>query len=156
MARILVVDDEANLRDAIRYVLLDLGHTVDAVASGEEAVVQHTQQPYDLVILDMALPGITGLMAFTQLRAVTPDVAAVFITAYGSIASAVEAIRAGGYDYVTKPFDNDDLALTVARALEHRRLTARVQELEMDLAARMTFVYHNLLRHITESAIPYI
>lgn len=140
MARILIVDDEAHLRDAIRYVLLDLGHSVDAVASGEDAVAQHQRQPYDLVILDMALPGISGLMTFTRLRAETPDLAAVFITAYGSIASAVDAIRAGGFDYLTKPFDNDDLGLTVQRALEHRRLKARVQELEEDLVARTTLV----------------
>ena len=140
MVRILVVDDEPNLREALRYLLLERGYSVDAVGSGEEAVVHHQQQPYDLLVLDMNLPGITGLAALTQIRATTPDVAAVFITAYGSIASAVEAIRAGGYDYLTKPFDNDDVALTVQRALEHRRLTMRVQELEADLATRTEFV----------------
>jgi DNA-binding NtrC family response regulator len=140
MSRILVVDDEPNLREAIRYVLLARGYTVDAVGSGEQAVVEHRQQPYDLVILDISLPGISGLTTLAQLRAITPGLMAVFITAFGSIASAVEAIRSGGFDYLTKPFDNEDVVLTVERALEHRRLTARVQELEADLAARTNFV----------------
>ena len=140
MVRILVVDDEPNLREAIRFVLLDRGYTVDGAGSGEEALAQHQHEPYDLVILDIALPGISGLTTLQELRAATPDVVAVFITAHGSIAAAVEAIRAGGYDYLTKPFDNEDLALTIERALEHHRLTTRVKELEIDLAARTTFV----------------
>ncbi len=140
MVRVLIVDDEPNLREALRYVLLERGYAVDGVESGEEAVIRHQQEPYDLLILDITLPGITGLVALTQMRAITPNVATVFITAYGSIASAVEAIRSGGYDYLTKPFDNDDVVLTVQRALEHRRLNMRVQELEADLTARTEFV----------------
>ncbi len=140
MPRLLVVDDEPNLREAIRYVLLARGYSVDAVGSGEQAVIDHRQQPYDLVILDISLPGISGLTTLTQLRALTPDLVAVFITAHGSIASAVQAMRGGGFDYLTKPFDNEDVVLTVERALEHRRLTTRVQELEADLAARTAFV----------------
>ena len=140
MARILVVDDEPNLREAIRYVLLARGHVVDTVGSGEQAVIEHAQQPYDLVILDISLPGISGLTTLTQLREITPGLTAIFITAFGSIASAVEAMRRGGFDYLTKPFDNEDVVLTVERALEHQRLTARVQELEDDIIARTNFV----------------
>ena len=127
MPRILVVDDEPNLREAIRYVLLARGYTVDAVGSGEQAVVEHRQEPYDLVILDISLPGISGLETLAQLRAIAPSPSAVFITAFGSIASAVEAMRSGGFDYLTKPFDNEDVVLSVERSLEHRRLTASVQ-----------------------------
>jgi len=140
MARILIVDDEAGLRDALRWVLEAAGHEVQAVGTGEAGIEAHTQAAFEGAVLDITLPGISGVETLTRLRAQTPDLAAVFITAHSSIPSAVEAMRAGGFDYVPKPFDNDELVLKVARALEHRRLTTRVRELESDLRTRTQFV----------------
>jgi len=139
MPRILVVDDEPHLREAIQMVLAAAGHAVDVVGSGEAAVDAYRRSPYDALVLDIALPGMTGVETLAAIRAFSPQAVAVFITAHGSIASAVEAIRTGGFDYLPKPFDNDELVLKVNRALAHRRLAIRVVELEEQLEARTTF-----------------
>lgn len=139
MTRILVVDDEPHLREAIQMVLTAAGHTVDVAGSGEAALEAQRRAPYDGLVLDIALPGMTGVETLAAIKAVTPQVVAVFITAHGSIASAVEAMRTGGSDYLPKPFDNDELLLKVERALAHRQLMARVSELEEQLEARTTF-----------------
>lgn len=139
MTRILVVDDEPHLREAIQMVLTAAGHAVDVAGSGESAVEAQRRSPYDALVLDIALPGMTGVETLAAIKAFTPQVVAVFITAHGSIASAVEAMRTGGFDYLPKPFDNDELVLKVERALAHRQLTTRVSELEEQLEARTTF-----------------
>lgn len=139
MTRILVVDDEPHLREAIQMVLTAAGHAVDVAGSGEAAVEAQRRSPYDALVLDIALPGMTGVETLAAIKAFSPQVVAVFITAHGSIASAVEAIRTGGFDYLSKPFDNDELVLKVERALAHRQLTTRVSELEEQLEARTTF-----------------
>lgn len=139
MTRILVVDDEPYLREAIQMVLRAAGHVVDVVGSGEAAVDAHRQSPYDALVLDIALPGMTGVETLAAIKTFSPQAVAVFITAHGSIASAVEAMRTGGFDYLPKPFDNDELVIKVERALAHRRLAARVCELEEQLDARTSF-----------------
>lgn len=120
-------------------VLTAAGHAVDVAGSGEAAVEAQRRTPYDAFVLDIALPGMTGVETLAAIKAFSPHVVAVFITAHGSIASAVEAMRTGGFDYLPKPFDNDELVLKVERALAHRQLTARVSELEEQLEARTTF-----------------
>jgi DNA-binding NtrC family response regulator len=140
MARILVVDDERPLREAITLVLTTRGFTVEAVGSGEEALEAFAQEPADVVVLDVCLPGIPGTEVFERLRAIDPQCVCVFVTAHGSVPAAVQAMRAGAFDYLTKPFDNDDLRLKVIRALEHRHLTRRVHDLESEVSARTRFV----------------
>lgn len=139
MARILVVDDEPYLLEAIKLVLQANGHIVETAGSGEQAVEKQRGSPFDALVLDISLPGMNGVDTLAAIRKFTPDVVTVFITAHGSIASAVEAMRTGGFDYLPKPFDNDELVVKVDRALEHRRLLTRVSELETDLEARTTF-----------------
>lgn len=120
-------------------VLTAAGHVVDVAGSGEAAVDAQRRSPYDALVLDIALPGMTGVETLATIKSFTPQAVAVFITAHGSIASAVEAMRTGGFDYLPKPFDNDELVLKVERALAHRQLSARVVELEEQLEARTTF-----------------
>jgi DNA-binding NtrC family response regulator len=140
MARILVVDDEPNLRDTIRLVLSTHGFTVQTAGSGEEALDAFPLDPPDAVVLDVRLPGISGFEVFKRLREIDPQCVCIFVTAHGSVPAAVEAMRAGAFDYITKPFDNDDLRLKVRRAVEHRQLTRRVSDLESDVSARAGFV----------------
>lgn len=140
MARILVVDDETNLREAISLVLTAHGLIVQAVGSGEEALEAFSQDPPDAVVLDVRLPGMSGPEVFKRFREIDPQCVCVFVTAHGSVPAAVEAMRAGAFDYLTKPFDNDDLRLKVTRAVEHRQLTRRVHDLESDVSARAGFV----------------
>lgn len=139
MPRILVVDDEPNLRDNIVMVLRARRYDVDAAASGQEAVSLHAQHHPAAVVLDLLLPDMSGVDVLKQLRRSDPTLPCIMITGHGTIRSAVEAMQAGAYDYLTKPFDNNDLVLRIERALEHRKLTSRVIELEEDLAARKEF-----------------
>jgi DNA-binding NtrC family response regulator len=138
MTRILVVDDEAHLRLSIVTLLKARGHEVTAAASGEEAL-RNRDHKLDAVVLDVVLPGMSGIDTLVQLRQLDPQLPCIVITAHASVRDAVEAMKIGAYDYIAKPFDNDDLILTVERALDHRRLTTRVRELEEDLSARAEF-----------------
>ncbi len=139
MPRILIVDDEPHLREAISIVLRTAGYFVETADNGEAAVEAYRLEPYDALVLDIALPGMSGVETLAAIKAFSPGVVAVFITAHGSIASAVEAIRTGGFDYLPKPFDNDELVLKIERALNHRRMSARVVELEEQLEAQTSF-----------------
>ena len=140
MAQILVVDDQPALRDALSLLLTHHGHTVDVAETAEQALTIFQQRRPDLVIMDIVMPGgLNGVEALAQLKACDPQVVCVFVTAFGSVRSAVDAMQAGGFDYVTKPFDNDDLLLTVGRALERRLLTSQVHQLREDLATRTSF-----------------
>jgi DNA-binding NtrC family response regulator len=140
MARILLVDDEPHLRHILAAVLSERGHHVQSAASGEEALTAIAQPPHpDVAVLDLTLPGATGLETFRALKLQVPALAGIFMTAYGSIRSAVDAIRAGGDDYLTKPFDNEELLLAIDRVLEMRRLAMEVQELRRELNDRYGF-----------------
>jgi len=140
MAKILVVDDEPNLAEVISLVLKTRGHEVEVCSTGEDALLRCRARRFDLVVLDIALPGMSGTDVFESIRHISPLTATVFITAHGTIRNAVEAIRNGGFDYLSKPFDNDDLLLSVSRALERQRLQERIVELEEDLNTRTSFV----------------
>ena len=128
--RILVVDDEQGIRTILRDLLGEAGYEVDLAASAEEALAQAPDFGPDVVLLDLHLPGMDGTEAASKLLAVQPELKIVVVTAYGSIRSAVELTKAGVYDYVLKPFDNDDLLATVVRAMDAGRLARRVDELE--------------------------
>ena len=139
MARILLVDDERQLRHVVGAFLSEHEHEVTLAESGEQAIELLDQARPDAVILDLMLPGISGLELLTRIKARNPSTVCILITAFGSIRSAVDAIRAGGDDYVTKPFDNDELLLTIDRALEVRRLSHEVEQLRNELDARYGF-----------------
>jgi len=139
MAQILVVDDEKPIQRILSVVLADQGYKVRAVGSGEEALRAAAETPPDLVLLDLKLPGIDGLETLKRLRASYPRLDVVMMTAFGTISSAVEAMRRGAFDYVTKPFDNDEILLLVNRALEIRQLSSEVEALRGELEARYGF-----------------
>lgn len=139
MARILVVDDDPGVRGALSALLQYHGHVVELAVDGEAGVAAHAQRPPDLAILDLTLPGINGVQTFERIRQRDTSALAIFLTAFGTIRSAVEAIRLGGFDFLTKPFDNDELMVTIDRALAFRRLTERVATLEADLETSSKF-----------------
>ena len=122
--RILIVDDEEGLRRLLVRVLAKGGHEAIAVASGAEALRQVAAEPFDLVITDIKMPEMDGLELLRQLKEYDPALPVIVMTAYGTVESAVEALRAGAYDYLAKPFEIDELKLTVAKALERERLLA--------------------------------
>ncbi len=120
--RVLVVDDELSLREFLDLLLTKAGYEVVTAASVEEARALLASQEVDLVISDMKLGKGSGLEVLHAARALSAPPEVILITAYGSPASAVESMRAGAYDYICKPFDNEELKLLVQKALEKREL----------------------------------
>jgi DNA-binding NtrC family response regulator len=137
-SRVLIVDDERTLRGIVATVLEDAGYEILALESGEEALTRAPDFEPDVALVDLRLTGIDGVETmeklFEKLGPASP--AFIIMTAHGTIRSAVDAIRKGALDYVTKPFDNDELKLTVERAVQMRRLEQRVEALESQLDDR--------------------
>jgi DNA-binding NtrC family response regulator len=128
MPRVLVVDDEHDMRWLLSGVLRNQGFEVVAAEDGRAALEQITREPPDVVLLDIQMPRLSGIQVLEKAKAVDPRMAVVMITAYGDLPSAVQAMQLGAYDYLTKPFDNDNILSTVRRALEKRELeTARLK-----------------------------
>ncbi|HTO58428.1 MAG TPA: sigma-54 dependent transcriptional regulator, partial [Pseudomonadales bacterium] len=132
--RILVVDDERAMQLALRGLLSKEGYTVDTAGSGEEAVGKIEAGDFHLVITDLSMTGMDGLQLLQHARAFDPNLAVFMITAYGSEKIAVEAMKSGAADYMSKPFDNDEMRVKVRKVMEasllgreHRRLLAQVQ-----------------------------
>ena len=137
--RILVVEDNATLRGGVAFALRATGSDVEEAASGDEALSRiHDagREPFDVVLTDMRLPGADGLAVLRAARERDPRTSVVLMTAYGSIETAVEAMRSGAFDFLQKPVDLEQIELRVARAVEHRRLIAEVTELRAERDAR--------------------
>src|SRR5918912_598989 len=121
---ILIVDDEAGVRSALSGVLRDEGYQVDAVDSGEACLDRVTRAPYDLIVLDIWLPGMDGLATLSRLRERRVDAPVVMISGHGNIESAVRAIKMGAFDFVEKPLSLEKTVLVIGNALKQRRLEA--------------------------------
>ncbi|HSF18567.1 MAG TPA: sigma-54 dependent transcriptional regulator [Vicinamibacteria bacterium] len=127
---ILVVDDQPAIRESMVITFRREGYDVSAAESGEQALDLLQRTPFDLVVTDLRLGGIDGIEVLRRCKELFPDTEVVVMTAYGTVESAVEAIKAGAYDYLTKPFQPEELTLVAERALERRGLTQRVRLLE--------------------------
>ena len=137
--RILVVDDDENLRWVTQTQLEDAGYLVTTVSSGQEALAALESDRFSLVITDLKMPQMSGLELLRRVRALDGEMPVVIITAFGTIQSAVEAVKGGAYDYLTKPIDTDQLLLVVGRALEHLRLVQEIRTLRRSLDSRYGF-----------------
>jgi DNA-binding NtrC family response regulator len=138
-AHILVVDDEINIRGALATMLEKRGHEVRTAGTGEEALEFLDAAPADLVLTDLKMPGMGGMEFLRRLKAKWPDTEAVVMTAYGSIDTAVEAMRGGAYDYLTKPIDRERFPVVVEKALERRALAFENKQLRDRLETRTRF-----------------
>jgi DNA-binding NtrC family response regulator len=138
-ARILVVDDEINIRRALVTMLEKKGYQVCGVATAEEGLAQLEAVPAELVITDLRMPGIGGMKFLCRLKETWPDTEVVVMTAYGSIDTAVEAMRCGAYDYLTKPIDRERFPIVVGKALERHALTTENKQLRDRLETRLRF-----------------
>ena len=136
---VLLIDDDASLRRVAEYNLREDGFIVVTAASGEEGLAAFQAQPVDLVLSDVRMPGIDGVQLLGRIKALAPEVPVVLLTAHGTIASAVEAIKLGAFDYLTKPFDRDRLSATVRKALEMAALAAENRQLREVIADRFSF-----------------
>ena len=138
-ASILVVDDEINIRGALVTMLEKKGHQVRGVATAEEGLAQLEAASAELVITDLRMPGIGGMEFLRRLKGTWPDTEVVVMTAYGSIDTAVEAMRCGAYDYLTKPIDRERFPIVVAKALERHALTTENKQLRDRLETKTRF-----------------
>jgi len=121
MAKILIVDDDSQLRQSFEKLLKQEGHEVRVAASGEAGVEAVKQASPDLVIMDMRMPGMTGLEAYQQMHTIDPCLTVIIMTAYGTTEIAIEATRMGAYDYILKPFDIPEMLMLISQALETAR-----------------------------------
>jgi DNA-binding response OmpR family regulator len=128
-ARLLIVDDEANLRAGLRDLLSLMGYQVKEAASGHEALELLKSQPYDLMVLDMRMPGMDGIEVMHRARQMRPDLSIIVLTAHASLESAIAAVKSDAADYMLKPFNIDDLAATISQALQERAEALRHQQL---------------------------
>lgn len=131
--KILIADDETGIRRVMTLLLRDEGYEVIAVENGQEVLdVLLTFQP-DVVLLDQQMPVLTGVETLEQIKKICPNQIVIFVTAFGSIALAVDAVKKGAYDFIEKPFDNDNLILKVGRAVEHCRMKGEIRILKNKL-----------------------
>jgi DNA-binding NtrC family response regulator len=137
--RILIVEDEAPMCELLMSFFTEKGYKVESVQDGEEAVARLEEQDYALVITDIKLPGMSGLELLARMRMDWPDSVVIIMTAFSSISSAVEAMKLGAEDYIGKPFQLDELAITVEKALERRSLRREVRELRAEVRDRYNF-----------------
>ncbi len=122
MGNVLVVDDKEMLRDSVGVTLQRAGHTVIAAPGGEAALEIIARKRPDAVITDLKMPGMTGLELLERIREIDDELPVVLMTAFGTIETAVKAMNAGAFTYLTKPFEGDELIISVKRAIEHARL----------------------------------
>ncbi|NPV83788.1 MAG: sigma-54-dependent Fis family transcriptional regulator [Candidatus Aminicenantes bacterium] len=138
-AMIHLIDDEPIIHDVLGQLLESEGFKVEISASGEEALKKFEEQKFDLTLLDLLMPGMDGLEVLKQVRKIDPEALVIIITAYASVESALTAIKMGAYDYIQKPFKNDELLMTIKRALEHRRLHEENIRLRHELKKKFSF-----------------
>jgi DNA-binding NtrC family response regulator len=139
LAKILIVDDEEGMRRLLAKVLTREGYETVTAASGSEALRQARGDQFDLVVTDIKMPEMDGLELLAELKATDPSLPVIAITAYGTVENAVQALRLGAYDYITKPFETDEIKLTVAKALERQRLLEENRYLHRELEGRYSF-----------------
>lgn len=144
-SRILVVDDDDSLRRVLQVQLEQDGYSVVSAASAQQAFSLLQLRGYDLVITDLRMPGLSGIEVLKQVRSQYPETAVIVLTAFGSVETAVEAMKAGAYDFLTKPVHPDELSLVVARALDHLRLIEEVRALRANL--NLKYGFENIRGH---------
>ena len=138
-ARILVVDDEESHRIMLRAVLQEEGYEVAEAADGPEAIRAVEQEPFDLILLDIRMTTMDGIEALSEIRKISPYAPVLMMTAYASVKTAVEALKAGAFEYLTKPLDIEELKILIEKALEYYHLREENLALEERLGDRFDF-----------------
>jgi two-component system response regulator AtoC len=136
---VLVVDDEESMRHLLTVILTDRGYEVRAVSNGEDALRELSARDYDLVLSDVRMPRMDGLALLRKALEVRPDLTFIVMSAYGTHDAAIQAMKAGAYDYVSKPFKPDEVVLVLRKAEERLRLSRENRRLRSELAAGFRF-----------------
>lgn len=137
--KIHIIDDESIIHEVLGDLLISEGYEVESSASGEEALKKHFPQTFDLVLLDLLMPGMDGIEVLRKLKKLDPRSVIIIITAYASIKSAITAMKIGAFDYIQKPFKHDELLLAVERAIEHKKLQEENLRLKDELKRKFSF-----------------
>ena len=135
---VLVVDDEANVRKLLSEIFTKEGYRVTTANNGQQALELVAQSPFDLVVMDIRMPVMDGLEAFHVLREHHPNITVIITTAFVSISTAIEAMKLGAYNYISKPFDITEVKLNVRRALEIKELAHEVEALRQEIQNRFS------------------
>jgi len=133
---LLVVDDDLAHRTMLRTLISGWGYSVSEADDGESAIAAVREKPYDLILMDVRMIKVSGLAALSEIKAFNPAIPVIIMTAYASVETAVEALKKGAYDYLTKPLDFDELRLTIERAMEHTHLREENRLLKESLGSR--------------------
>jgi two-component system, NtrC family, response regulator len=136
---ILLIDDDDSLRRVMEFSLIEAGFRVQTASSGEEGLLLFGKNTFDAVISDITMPGIGGMEVLAKIHEQDAHIPVIMITAYGTIESAVDAMKQGAFDYITKPFNRDELRLTLGKALRIRRLEKENIELRSEVTDRYRF-----------------
>jgi FixJ family two-component response regulator len=154
LARILVVDDDKNIRVTLAQCLADAGHEVDLAVSGEHALEKLEAGDYDLVLLDIKLPDADGVEVLRRLKHRRPDQAVVMMTAYGTIETAVETMKLGALDYLQKPFTPEEIRNVVATVLARQHVSEK--EAQQSFQAALEYARGCLKRARPGEAVPHL
>jgi len=134
-----IIDDEPVIHEVLGDLLTFEGYAVERSFSGEEALDKHSSQTYDLILLDLLMPGMNGIDVLKKLKKIDPYSIIIIITAYASVESAISAMKMGAFDYIQKPFKHEELLLTIGRALEHKNLQDENIRLKDELKRKFSF-----------------
>ncbi len=141
--RILIIDDEAGIRDSLETLLMLEGFSVESAPDGQAGLDLLARHAYDLLLLDLALPGESGIDLLPRIKSLVPDLPVIMITAYGTVGNVVDAIRAGASNFVQKPWDNEKLLADIRAAIGLNRAEQEVVQLKRTLKQR--YSYENIV-----------
>ncbi|MBN1830315.1 MAG: sigma-54-dependent Fis family transcriptional regulator [Deltaproteobacteria bacterium] len=150
MARVLIVDDEERMRHLLSIMLSRRGYQTEQAGDGQEALERLSATPFDMVITDIRMPRMDGMELLSRVQKAKISCPVIFITAFATVESAVEAMRAGAIDYITKPFEEERIVLTVERTLNVSKLMAENRELRQELqrvAGAQDIIYRSQVIH---------
>ena len=133
LASILVVDDEPIMQEILGDFLREEGYSIDIAGSGEEGVELAQKSSYNCAIVDLMMPGIDGIETMQQLREIDTSLPVIMVTAFASVESAVEAMKRGAFEYITKPFKNDEVLVVLQKAIRTRQLELEVPQLKEEV-----------------------
>ncbi len=134
-----IIDDEPIIHEVLGDLLTSEGYAVEISSGGREALKKFDSQSYDLVLLDLLMPGMDGIEVLDHIKQKDPDAQVIIITAYASVESAISAMKSGAFDYVQKPFKHDELLLTIKRAIDHKNLQQENIRLKDELKKKFSF-----------------
>src|SRR5205823_6285912 len=140
---VLIIDDEAEIRESLQTLLEIEGYEVETAINGEDGLSRLGERPFDLVLLDLALPGRSGLDILPEIRAVDPQISVIMITAYGTVEDAVRAMQSGATNFLQKPWDNEKLLADVRAAVGRRR--AEEENIQLKRALKRRYNFENIV-----------